>query len=273
MTDDLEGLVDLAQGGDKVALEELVVRIQDGVYHLALRMLVNAEDALDATQEILILVVTRLSTFEGRSRFRTWVYRVASNYLLNSRKAKAREQGLTFEAFAEDLEEGLVEDVVEPAAAETQTLLSELRISCTMAMLLCLDPKHRMAYVLGEVLELDHVEAAEVLDISRANFRKRLSRARAAVLEFTSQRCGVANESAKCSCPRRLPAALRLGRVDPEHLRFAAAGGDHSEVLAETRRLEGELRALKVHQSIPRYDSPRDFGAVVAQIVEGQRVN
>ena len=54
----------------------------------------------------MILVATKLSTFRGDSAFTTWAYRVATNYLLTAKKITARDQRLTFEMFAADLENG-----------------------------------------------------------------------------------------------------------------------------------------------------------------------
>lgn len=69
----LEDLIQLAVGGDRDALDELVRGLQGDIYGLALRMLWNREDAEDATQEILVRTVTRLSQFDFRSRLKTWV--------------------------------------------------------------------------------------------------------------------------------------------------------------------------------------------------------
>jgi len=60
-----------------------------------------------------------------------------------------------------------------------------------MAILLCLDIKHRVAYILGEIFEPSSNETCDILEISKENFRKRLSRARKEVIEFTSRTCGV----------------------------------------------------------------------------------
>jgi len=60
--------------GDRQALEGLIVSVQDLVYNLALKMLLFPEDAKDASQEILIRVITHLSTFKGKSSFKTWVF-------------------------------------------------------------------------------------------------------------------------------------------------------------------------------------------------------
>jgi RNA polymerase sigma factor (sigma-70 family) len=79
---DLE-LVRAAQAGNREALERLIARHQAWIYNVALRMVYLPEDAEDATQEILVKVLTKLSTFEGRSRFSTWLYRLAVNHILN----------------------------------------------------------------------------------------------------------------------------------------------------------------------------------------------
>lgn len=271
MTVDLQDQVNKAQSGDHIALESVVRNIQDNVHHLAMRMLVNPDDALDATQEILILVITKLSTFQGKSEFQTWVYRIAVNYILNMKKTTDRKMRLNFELFRTDLEENLTENS-EPIA-EHNLLLNELRIACTMAMLLCLDIKHRVAYVLGDILELGQSEAVEILEISKNNYRKRLSRARADVLAFTSISCGIVNDNAKCSCPRRLPSAMELGRVRPNDITYAIKQApsykEYADVLEETKKLEGSLRNLCLQRATPKFNSPKDFGNYVSEIVEG----
>ena len=266
MSEKLEDLVEKAKAGDRSALEGVVCACQDRVHHLAMRILVNPDDAAEASQEILIRIVTKLSTFDGRSGFQTWAYRVAVNYLLNAKKIRDRDMGLNFEAFAEDLHDGLVAD---PApSGEDALALSELRVSCTMAMLLCLDINHRVAYVLGDVLELDHVEASEILSISKDAYRQRLSRARKEVVAFTSAQCGLANEAAACSCPKRLPAAVAKGRVSKTMRVFSDEGGpSYDEVLTKARGVEGALRTLILQRSTPHYPSPEDLGGKLAEIV------
>src|SRR5512142_1126821 len=103
----LEDAARRAIDGDRDAVERLVRDLQGDVYGLALRMLWQREDAEDATQEILVRVVTRLSQFDFRSCLKTWVYRVATNYLLDVKKSPVERLKLDFQSFAEDLEEGL----------------------------------------------------------------------------------------------------------------------------------------------------------------------
>ena len=83
--DDLAA-VRLAQSGSRDALEEVIRRHQAWIYNIVLRMLYYPQDAEDATQEVLIKVITKLSTFEGRSSFRTWLYRLVVNHVLNLKR-------------------------------------------------------------------------------------------------------------------------------------------------------------------------------------------
>src|SRR5438309_10749662 len=109
---DLEIEVRLAQEGDRRALASVIRAIQKDVYNLALRFLWHPQDAEDASQEVLIRIVTGLSCFRGEIRFRTWVYRVACNKLLTLRKQRMEEQAVSFEEFGEDLARGLSDSPV-----------------------------------------------------------------------------------------------------------------------------------------------------------------
>jgi RNA polymerase sigma factor (sigma-70 family) len=81
--------VKLAVNGDKQAAEKLIISHQVFIYNLALKMTKNIEDAEDLTQEVFIKALTALSKFEGKSKFRTWLYRIAVNHFLNSKKGKS----------------------------------------------------------------------------------------------------------------------------------------------------------------------------------------
>ncbi len=79
-------LVDTAVSGDKQALQSLIAGVEDMIYNLSLRMLGSPHDAEDAAQEIIIKIITQLSTFRKESAFSTGVYRIATNYLINCKK-------------------------------------------------------------------------------------------------------------------------------------------------------------------------------------------
>ncbi len=210
MSDNLEDLRVRAIDGDVVALEQLIVALADRVHVIARRMVWDPDDAEDATQEILTKVVTKLATFEGRSSLTTWVYRIAVNHLL-TRKRRDFE-ALTFEILAADLVDGL-EDPRPDYQPELNLMAGEVMLTCTGAMLLCLDRDHRVAYLLSEILQIPGPAAAEIAGIAPATFRKRLERARTDIRAFMNANCGLTSPSAPCRCPRRVNRAIELGRI------------------------------------------------------------
>lgn len=265
---DVEKLVEEAISGKKAALEGVVTAIQDNVYYLALRMLANPEDAKDATQEILIKIITNLSSFRFDSRFTTWVYRVAANYLISEKKVLSRDPQLTFDLYKQDLESDLQEPLSVQDSAEFQVLLNQLRISCTMAMLLCLDPRHRMAYILGDIYEMEHAEASSILAVSKENYRQQLSRARAKVVAFTASSCGLVSDCAKCSCEKKVTGSIARNRVDVDNVYFTeGAQYSYDEIKKSLIRTQQDLKALALQKSVGPYKSPLDLGLIIESLV------
>src|SRR4029453_13981495 len=97
-------LVLRAKSGDAAALEELGVRHQQWIYKFAVRMLYHPQDAEDATQEILVKALTALSSYEERSSFRTWLYRIAVNHVLNTKRGRLEPPTISFSCYAHGLD-------------------------------------------------------------------------------------------------------------------------------------------------------------------------
>lgn len=272
----LEQLAQEAQAGNRLALEQLVARVQDKIYGLALRMRWHPEDARDATQEILIRVITHLGSFRGESRFTTWVYRIAANYLNTARPGRLEAERYTFARFAAELDEGLADVPDERAPTPDEALLlEEIKIGCTLGMLLCLDRAQRLAYILGEILELDHQEAARILDITPAAFRKRLSRARAEIVHFTQAKCGLVKAANSCRCRHRVAVAVQTGRINPARRLFAhddARAVGFPAVLREIRKLEAARCAAALYQSHPPPTTPENFASLVRNLLSEQNL-
>ena len=114
MNTTLEILVEQAKNGDKNALEDVMRGIQDLIYGLAIRMLWHPADAEDATQEILIKIITHLDGFQGESAFTPWIYRIACNHLLTIQKCPAENNVSTFEDFEKTLDNEL--QAIEPTS-------------------------------------------------------------------------------------------------------------------------------------------------------------
>jgi RNA polymerase sigma factor (sigma-70 family) len=245
----LASSVEEARSGDRGALERVIRGVQDDVYRLALRMTACPEDGRDACQEILIKLVTRLDSFRGKSSIRTWVYRIAVRHLLDRKKSRVERLGMSFEQFGADLLDGLAE----PEAPPDPVLVEEVKLGCTLAMLTCLDREHRLAYVLGDVLDLPHREAAEFCEVREETYRQRLSRARRVLEAFTSSFCGLVSEKAPCRCDRRVARAEQLGRIERGRPRLARA--PVHEAQREMQSLHETARLMRSH---PDYAAPAD---------------
>ena len=258
--DGLDQLVEVAKNGDLDALDQIVGSIQDGVFRLVLRMVTLPSEAEDATQEILIKVITHLSSFRGEAAFSTWVHRIAVNHLLDRKKSPVEAMQLNFDMYAEDLRSGLASVAPGP---EADLLVAEVRLSCTQAMLTCLDREHRIAYVLGEVFRVASEDGAFVCGVSSTAYRKRLSRARNRVRAFVGENCGLINEDAPCRCSQRVETAVQLGRIDPEKLLFGAL--PVTEGVAEMERL---YDAASLFRSHPQYQAPGELGRKVRELIQ-----
>ena len=217
----LEELAAAAAGGDRDALTSLVQRVQHPLYQLALQFLGHPHDAQDAVQEILIVIVTRVATFEGRSKFMTWAYTVATRQLLRTRRRAVEASVGGAQPFADLLDAGLAAQDFTTDEAEYRLLCEEVRISCTYGMLLCLTRPLRAAYLLGDVLGLPDTTGAEILEVSPAAFRQRLARARRTIRYVIDNRCGLANPANPCRCGRQIESSLALGILDRQTLPLA----------------------------------------------------
>ena len=243
-----EELARQALEGDRDALDGLVRALQGDLYGLALRMLWNREDAEDATQEILVRIVTRLSQFNFESRVTTWAYRVAVNYILDVKKSAVERLQLSFERLTQDLEGGL--HASSAADAEQSLLIDEVKVGCSLAMLQCLDRPHRLAYVLGDIMELSGPEAAEVLEVNPALFRKRLQLAREQIHAFMRVHCGLVSDAAACQCNRRVAAAaLDSADGQTQPLNFARRSTSFAEARALVRQVDQARWSMEVHRS------------------------
>lgn len=256
---DLDMLAEEARSGSKEALERLVMEVQGYIYNLALRMLQLPMDAEDATQEILVKLITHLGQFRGDSRFTTWMYRVASNHLLN-RVQTGKERLLTFDGLAAGLEESLSagETGMEEAYADSE-LSEQVKRHCTLGMLVCLSRRDRIVLVLGELLGLAGDEAASVLGLSSAAYRQRLSRARQKLVSFIAQQCGVVNTASACRCHKHVDRKLKAGQLDPTNPMYPDGTPPPRRFNPPTPPDSVEAQALALLCSHPTYAPSADF--------------
>lgn len=258
-----EDLVASAQAGDRQALEGLVVRHQPWIYNIAVRMLLWTDAAEDATQDILVKMITGLASFRGESKFSTWLYRIAVNHILNLKKKwTVAEAPYTYDYFSRDLDETPDLDLPDPRTlpVPVKLLVEEAKIGCMTAMLLCLDGRQRLAFTLGEVFGVSDKVGAEVMEITPANFRQILSRARRDLYSFMNGKCGLVNEASSCHCPRKTRGFLERGYLKPGKLEFAVGYRQKVREVAPNRAEElltaSERLCAELYQEHPFRDVP-----------------
>jgi RNA polymerase sigma factor (sigma-70 family) len=231
---DLE-LVQASLKGNKQALEMLILRHQPFIYNVALKMTMSPQEAEDVTQEVLLKVITNLSQFQGKSAFRTWLYRIAFNHILNMGRRSREEMITSFEGYGQFLDSIPNTDLTQDEAVALKETVEEVKLSCMSGMLLCLDREQRLIYILGEVFRIDHRLASEILEISPDNFRQKLARARRDLYNFMNDKCGLVNKNNPCRCPKKTKGLVQIGIVDPERLQFNAQYVQRIQDLAPER--------------------------------------
>jgi RNA polymerase sigma factor (sigma-70 family) len=215
-------LVEQAKKGSRAALEKLVLRHQAWIYNIAVRMVFHPQDAEEVTQEVLVKVFTRLSTFKGECKFRTWLYRITSNHVLNMKRRSAENQVTTFADYGSAITSTPDLDLPDPHSVPVAVplLVEEAKNGCTMGMLLCLDRKQRLIFTLGAILGASDTVGAEIMEMTPDNFRQCLTRARRDLHSFMNNQCGLVNTKNPCRCPKKTRGFIEAGHVDPHNLLF-----------------------------------------------------
>jgi RNA polymerase sigma-70 factor (ECF subfamily) len=176
-----EELVAAGQGGDAPAIDELLRRHYDRIYAVCRRVAGNEADALDATQDALMAIVRGLPKFDGRSKFTTWSYRVATNACLDElRRRRRRPDPIDNEALDRSLH-AREQQTVGSASSLEEGVVNGLDIDTALQQL----PEHyRAPVVLRDMADLDYAEIAAVLDLPPGTVRSRIARGRAALAKI-----------------------------------------------------------------------------------------
>ncbi|HWA86169.1 MAG TPA: RNA polymerase sigma factor [Opitutus sp.] len=256
-----------AKAGSLPALDRLLRRHQPWVFSLALRMVWRRDVAEDAAQEILIKAVTHLGTFEGRSKFSTWLYRIAVNHLLNVRQSEMEARRTTFADMGRSLDGCEDSELPDESALPVDhgLLVEEAKLGCVTAMLMCLDRRQRLAFILGEIFGVTSEQGGEVMEISADNFRQLLSRARHDLYQFMENKCGLVKASNPCRCVKKAGAFMRNGWLDPHRRQFTA---DRVAAVREVapNRLEELQEMQRAHAEIYRGAPLTDAPAVLQRL-------
>ena len=183
---DDRALVTAAQGADRDALEQLLRRHHDRIRAVCRRITGNDADAADATQEALILIVRNLGSFDGRSSFGTWVYRIATNASLDELRRRRRRPILAGRNREPDRR-------VPTEPVDVHSHQHPDRIADRLALdtaLMALPEDFRVPVVLRDVGDLDYAEIAHVLDVPIGTVKSRIARGRSMLAAQISRTTG-----------------------------------------------------------------------------------
>ena len=267
--EELQAFVDGAIAGDKSALEMLIAGVQDIVFNLSLRMLGTFADAEDATQDILLKMITHLSSFRGDSSFTTWIFRIAVNHLKNYKKHMFAHYPLSFEYYGNDIENAKIEDVPDLTQnVEKDILAEELKMSCTNVMLQCLDMESRCIFILGTMFKIDSRIAGDILEMTPEAYRQKLSRIRKKMAGFLGEYCGEYG-SGRCKCKERVNYAIQSHRINPLQLNYMTATEIPAQTMIDVKNAMEDIDDLSQDFSFCKpYQSPERTRRLIQEFLD-----
>lgn len=186
-------LLRLAKTGDFSAFQQLMRELQPRVYGLAFRILRQAQDAEDATQQAFLALIEHIEDFREESSVATWVMKIASNHAL---KILRKKRGLRVVSMSEMSSGDSYEDMphpefIAPWSEPPDEIAQRAEVQQEIDnALLELDEKYRLVFVLRDVEGLSVRETAEVMELTESTVKVRLLRARLALRERLTKKFG-----------------------------------------------------------------------------------
>lgn len=180
--DDAE-LVNRYRQGDSDALERLILKYQNRIYNVILKICADPDDAAELTQETFVKVIENIHKFEGRSKFYTWAFRVAVNHTLNYCQRNARLTISSLDAEKSQYnsqEKQVLREFLSDDSSPDPEIVAQNKELCEMAVkaMMKLDDPQRAVVVLRDIEGMNYAQIADVLNIELGTVRSRLSRAR-----------------------------------------------------------------------------------------------
>lgn len=173
MGDDVRSILERARRGDRDAFGKLVLSYQRRVYMTAYRMMGNHDDASDVAQDAFIRAYRGIASFDARSDFFTWLYRILVNVALNHLRQRRRRRTVAFEEVV------LPAPLAEEAGDDPRRALELKRMMFEIGQALETLPVTLRATLVLVILEgLPYREAAEILDCSEGTVAWRVHEAR-----------------------------------------------------------------------------------------------
>jgi RNA polymerase sigma-70 factor (ECF subfamily) len=177
-------LVDSLRDGSERAYEELLIRFQQPVYALALRLLDDPSEACDVVQEVFLKVFRNVGSFRGQSTLKTWIYRITVNEAHNARRWFFRHRRAEVELDKNPDESRSWKEIIPDRSRSPfdEAFDSEQHIMIEAA-LKRINPIFREAVALRDISDLAYEEIAEILGVSLGTVKSRILRGREALRE------------------------------------------------------------------------------------------
>jgi RNA polymerase sigma-70 factor (ECF subfamily) len=173
---DLE-LVAKIKCGDDLAFQEIMGRYTQKVYNLAMRLTRNVEDTEEVLQDVFVTVYKKINSFEGKSQFSSWLYRVTANTAFMKLRRRKNTESVSFEEVSGDVKENLVGQAPDETSIDYMSTKHELR-SLLESSIQRLPSEYRNIFILRDVDGLSNEEVGEMLSLTVPAVKSRLHRAR-----------------------------------------------------------------------------------------------
>lgn len=183
-TADEADLIARVQRGDAAAYEPLVLKFQDRIFSLVLRMVSNYEDARDLTQEAFVSAYRAMEKFRAESSFHTWLFRIAVNTVISYRRRKRTTRQLSASADKADDETPSLADLADRNPGPSEAAEAAERQRAVQKAIVQLDPEFRDAIVLRDLQGLSYEEMVQALACPIGTVKSRIHRGRVALKEL-----------------------------------------------------------------------------------------
>ena len=182
-------LVERWRGGDSAAMERLILKYQNRIYNVILKICANPDDAAELTQDTFVKIIQRIDKFEGKSSFYTWAFRIAVNLTLNycQRNTRIALHSLEAEDYDSQTEANqALKDFLSDNKSPDPAMAAQNKELCDIVIksLMKLDDAQRAVIVLRDIEGMNYAQIAKVLDIELGTVRSRLSRGRSRLREI-----------------------------------------------------------------------------------------
>jgi len=269
-------LVTKSVGGDKKSLNELIIRHEPFIYNVAWKYTGNEDTAKDLTQEVLIKVITSLSSFKGKSSFKTWLYRIVVNQFLQAKRKPMEDRWLNFDDFTNQLNAIPSPDLSADEKIEKELRTKTARHRCMSGMLMCLTREQRLLYILGDVFKINHRIGAEIFNLTKENYRVKLSRTRKDFHAFMNQQCGLVKKENPCRCYKKEKAMEAAGKMKTNEMLFNEKY--YTTISRYVNNVADEVSDIvdrKYIDFFQKHPAKSDFGTetVINEIINDEQLN